>query len=73
MQLINEREGGLDNFSRSYTRFGFNVSCIVPVHLCACLTDNTQVDANGDVTYSEWIPNSSQAWLIGDFSESGNV
>ncbi len=50
IKTINETEGGLENFSKGFEKFGFNVH------------------GNGDITYREWAPNVTKAYLIGDFS-----
>ncbi|CCG84122.1 protein of unknown function [Taphrina deformans PYCC 5710] len=55
---IEKNEGSLEEFSRGYEKFGFQVQ-----------KSGANAYQNGDVIYREWAPNAHKASLTGDFSE----
>jgi 1,4-alpha-glucan branching enzyme len=66
---INKSEGGLEKFSR--------VCDPIPSlgsHILTCLKGKEKfglnIDKQNNITYREWAPNATQAFLIGEFSIS---
>ncbi|CAD6505786.1 BgTH12-01273 [Blumeria graminis f. sp. triticale] len=51
IKVIEDTEGGLEQFSRGTEKFGFNI------------------DEQNNITYREWAPNATKAFLIGDFND----
>lgn len=72
IQTINEKEGGLDKFSK----VSFCLVSQPPSHLLGARSPSQGTDIfgiqakpDGTIVYREWAPNAIQASLIGDFSE----
>ena len=53
LRNIDEHGGGLNDFSQSYQKYGFNRA--------------TVGDKSG-IRYVEWAPNATEAYLVGDFN-----
>jgi 1,4-alpha-glucan branching enzyme len=66
---INKSEGGLEKFSRVCDPIPSLAS-----HILTCLKGKEKfglnIDKQNNITYREWAPNATQAFLIGEFSIS---
>jgi 1,4-alpha-glucan branching enzyme len=66
---INQSEGGLEKFSRVCDPIPSLAS-----HILTCLKGKEKfglnIDKQNNITYREWAPNATEAFLIGEFSIS---
>jgi 1,4-alpha-glucan branching enzyme len=69
---INQTEGGLEKFSR-VSSDSIQVGAKILTTFKSTEKMGFNVDKNSNITYREWAPNATEAFLIGDFSMTQNV